>query len=379
MGRRNSKRYNLYQSLSGYPHAEGAISRTPESAFSYIRANFLLNAWHNQHSINCEMAERESYLLGLAQLEEDGFSHIVHHRNLHNAGKISESFRYAEPAYSDDFVSIYRLSNLRDTCTEELSARRSFAWTFADALQNSSILDERHGVVVIFPPTIQAGDHFRRYLRLITEVDNTVVTIASDDQGNIDIRKSEPQNSDSYIELERYSAVWLVNVSLEFNEEQSKENLAWFLKQFKFCERFQEDKLTTIDLYIKIDIPCSAMGESSSVDVQYDDGVRLHNVSYGADSDEIRFYLAWTNDTKNSYAFSLQFFDEDRQKALQYDNVIPRQLLTVHEIDSTPLLEGSYSVQLIVYDFETQISQSGMLSETAEHFERELEIARIEV
>ena len=178
---------------------------------------------------------------------------------------------------------------------------------------------------------------------------------------------------------ERFNAVWLVNVSLEFNEEQSKANMEWFLKQFKFCERFQEDELTTIDLYLRLDIPCSAMGESSSVDVQYDDGVRLHNVSYGADSDEIRFYLAWTNDTKNSYAFSLQFFDEDRQKALQYDNVIPRQLLTVHEIDSTPLLEGSYSVQLIVYDFETQISQSGMLSETAEHFERELEIARIEV
>ena len=28
MGRDNSKVYNLYQSLSGYPHAEGAISRT---------------------------------------------------------------------------------------------------------------------------------------------------------------------------------------------------------------------------------------------------------------------------------------------------------------------------------------------------------------
>ena len=26
MGRGSSKRYNLYQSLSGYPHAEGAIS-----------------------------------------------------------------------------------------------------------------------------------------------------------------------------------------------------------------------------------------------------------------------------------------------------------------------------------------------------------------
>ena len=45
MGRRSSKLYNLYQALSGFPQAEGAISRTPDSAFDYFRANFLLNAW----------------------------------------------------------------------------------------------------------------------------------------------------------------------------------------------------------------------------------------------------------------------------------------------------------------------------------------------
>ena len=373
MGRRNSKRYNLYQSLSGYPHAEGAISRTPDAAFDYIRANYLLNAWHNQHPINCEIAERGSYLSGLAQLEEDGFSHIVSHRSMRGWAEISESFRYLEPAYSDNFVSIYRLSDLRNGCPEELTTRHPFTWAFADAFQQSAILEERHGTIVVFPPTPKARDHLMRYLRLFAQVDDTVVTITSDEQASIDIQSSESPDSDTYVDLGRFNAVWLLN------EEQSKANMEWFLKQFKFCERFQEDELTTIDLYLRLDIPCSAMGESSSVDVQYDDGVRLHNVSYGADSDEIRFYLAWTNDTKNSYAFSLQFFDEDRQKALQYDNVIPRQLLTVHEIDSTPLLEGSYSVQLIVYDFETQISQSGMLSETAEHFERELEIARIEV
>ena len=117
MGRKTSKRYNLYQSLSGYPHAEGAISRTPDSAFDYIRANQLLNAWHNQHPIHCEMTDRDAYLSGLAQLEQDGFSHIVHHRQLKYWDKISESFRYVKPAYSDGFVSIYRLSDLRDSCT----------------------------------------------------------------------------------------------------------------------------------------------------------------------------------------------------------------------------------------------------------------------
>ena len=62
MGRPNSKLYSLYQSLSGYPHAEGAIARTPNSAFDYIRANLLLNAWHTQqpHQLRISRSKRVS-------------------------------------------------------------------------------------------------------------------------------------------------------------------------------------------------------------------------------------------------------------------------------------------------------------------------------
>ena len=123
MGRTNSKRYGLFQALSGYPHAEGAISRTPDSAFNYIRANYLLNAWYRRHPVSCETAGQDSYLSGLAQLETDGFSHIVLHHDLIDRAAISEDFRYVQPAYDDDSVSIYRLSDLRDSCLSELSVR----------------------------------------------------------------------------------------------------------------------------------------------------------------------------------------------------------------------------------------------------------------
>ena len=132
-------------------------------------------------------------------------------------------------------------------------------------------------------------------------------------------------------------------------------------------------------MFLRTDIPCSAMDDSTALEVQYDDGVRLHNVSVEADSDKLRFYLAWTNDTATEYGFSLQFFDDAGNKALQYDNVIGRDLLTAHEIDATPLVEGAYSVKLIIYDFETRKSKSGTITDTGERFERELEIAKIEV
>ncbi|MDE2819782.1 MAG: hypothetical protein OXI40_08635 [Chloroflexota bacterium] len=117
MGRTNSKLYSLYQSLSGYPHAEGAISRTPDSAYDYIRANFVLKTWHKARPINCFSTDRGDYKSAIRQLQKDSFSHIVHHRGLKRWETVLESFQYVEPAYTDDFVSVYRLTDLLDSCS----------------------------------------------------------------------------------------------------------------------------------------------------------------------------------------------------------------------------------------------------------------------
>lgn len=116
MGRQNSKLYNLYQSLSGFPHAEGAISRTPDSAFDYIRANRLLNAWRQQQPVACLSIDRETYIGSLTQLEDDGFSHVVHHRGFYDWQYVADSFKSVDPAYADEFVLIYRLPDLRASC-----------------------------------------------------------------------------------------------------------------------------------------------------------------------------------------------------------------------------------------------------------------------
>ena len=59
--------------------------------------------------------------------------------------------------------------------------------------------------------------------------------------------------------------------------------------------------------------------------------------------------------------------------------MIFRQLLAAHEIDATSLAEGVYTVKLIVYDFDTRKSLGGALADTGERFERELELASIEI
>ena len=59
-----------------------------------------------QQPVSCDLIDRQTYLTGLAQLEADGFSHVVYHQGFRDWLKISDSFRYLVPAYRDEFVSI---------------------------------------------------------------------------------------------------------------------------------------------------------------------------------------------------------------------------------------------------------------------------------
>ncbi len=122
-GRGNSKYYLFYQSLSGFPQVEGLVSRTPESAYNYVKSNPILNQWRLNRDVICSNDYEngfglsvELYLAALDQLEADGFSHVVFHPHLGHGFSIRKSFDAAEPTYSDDYVSVYRLDDLRASC-----------------------------------------------------------------------------------------------------------------------------------------------------------------------------------------------------------------------------------------------------------------------
>ncbi|MYD09248.1 MAG: YfhO family protein [Chloroflexi bacterium] len=379
MGRTPSLVYKGHQAVSGYPHSEGAISRTPESAYDYIRASYLLRAWLNLRPINCEISVREFYLADLAKLEADGFSHVVFHRPLPHGYKIGESFEYARPSYEDQFVSIYRLEDLRESCPAEPDARQRFAEAYAKTLLNNLSQINRHGIAVIFAPNIPAADLLIHHTRSYQPAGRAVLVIASDEQENVIIQSSKSNEPEAIADTAAHEALWLVNLQGEFRAERTPAFQDWFTEQFHFCKRFHEEAQAHIDLYLSADIPCSAMDESSALEVQYDSGVRLHNISHVARDEMLHFYTAWTNNAPKHYSFSLQFFDESGRKTLQYDSVIDRDLLSTHKIDASSLPAGAYSVKLIVYDFETQISQGGLVAGGGQRFERELDVARIEL
>lgn len=116
MGRTNAKRYALHQAFNGFPHAAGSISREPKSAYDYVRANPILDSWWTRAPILCDVDTRDLYLTALGQLESDGFSHVVFHQEARYRDLLIDSFKNAQPSYRDDYVWIYRLEDLRDSC-----------------------------------------------------------------------------------------------------------------------------------------------------------------------------------------------------------------------------------------------------------------------
>ena len=116
MNRGNSKTYIFYQTIGGFPQVEGLATRTPPSAYDYIKANPVLNAWHRRESLICTEENRNDYLAAVTQLGEDGFSHVILHYSLLKPDTIEGSFSGLEPAYENEFAAIYRLTTLSEAC-----------------------------------------------------------------------------------------------------------------------------------------------------------------------------------------------------------------------------------------------------------------------
>ena len=365
----NAQFYSYTQSLSGYPISEGATSRPRDSRYDYIRSNYLLSAWHSGRVRHCETADRQRYLEAVDSLEATGFSHVVYHRDLIWSARISESFVGIHASYSDSFVSIYRLDDLRASCPSEPGVRHQYAAVYAEAIGK---LDERHGLAVVLPPTDEIGQHFIRHLRHNGYANMAALSISSDQEGQIAFHSADA------FDIEASNALWLVT-DRRFAPESDAVNYAWLLEHFKHCARHYADENAAIALYLKLDMPCAAMDEGSAVDARYEADIHLRNAMYKLDGDELRVYLAWTIKAERPYSFSLRLLAADGQLALQYDHLIRPRLLSDHAIDVSQLEPAEYALQLVVYDYETLASQEGRLVQTGENFGHALDLGKIEI
>ena len=153
-----------------------------------------------------------------------------------------------------------------------------------------------------------------------------------------------------------------------------------FRQHFKPCGRYVEKRETVIALYGPEDMPCDLLtsGDTPGIRVEYDSGSVLGNISYELDGDSLNVRLWWAEAERSVHAYSLQVFDRDGVKVgPQTDTVISDRVIYEERLDLSSLPAGEYVLKLVVYDFQTLESQPGLLAESGERFERDIQIGRI--
>jgi hypothetical protein len=116
MGREPSKSYMLHQTIHHQPQVEGMASRTPAKAYQYIDANPALHAWRQSEIFRCDTVQAETYLQAINALIQDNFVYVIFHKQLSSADDMADNFVDNLPYYGDDFIAVYKLTDLYSAC-----------------------------------------------------------------------------------------------------------------------------------------------------------------------------------------------------------------------------------------------------------------------
>ncbi len=369
----------LFQTQHGYPTAGGHVARVPPYARDYIDGNFALDSWRNQRTASCSWQTRDDYLPALERLLTDGFTHVVVHGHDIFDLKVAVSFIGVEPAWQDDYTTIYSLEDLLAPCESGYLEEFFASFPYADLYLMPSIIHERNGLVMSFHESRGADDAFMSYFSRVAFDRKDMVHFSADEAGALVAQSSNYLLANPENIAGAYGGIWLINDPQATDLPRLPVFSDWFTANYRFCKRFLEREDATIDLYLKPDIPCVALDDARELGAQYDNGARLHSLTTELEADRLLVASAWTLMGEGDASMSLQFFDEAGEKALQYDDFIHRDVVNANYVDVARLPAGVYELRLIVYDSETGASEGGVALESGERFERMLHIGSIEI
>ena len=370
MGRQPSKLYGFYQSLIGYPQVEGLTGRTPPSAYATIDGNFLLSAWRGGAPIHCFPPHQSIYIDALNQLRDAGFSHVVWHHWLGQDIEIASSFVDAQSAYSDDFVSVYRLEDLRQSCDLTNSVNPSVLEHLRNTESAPAIIPRSGSAILSILPAdgqhIAALFGLHRYARL-TRADGEIIAAPGNGEDVVDVDGL----------LARDSVILLVYNPQSTEADAIHSYRAWLADRFQSCRRLTETDEALVELFFDAAFPCELAFSAAPLEVRYDNGIELGNLLLQASDGALELHLLWTRLPADAHAVSIQFIDADGARAGGEDFVIGQEPLAHYRIDTSSLTAGDYQVKMIVYDYDSGASLSGTVTSSQARFDRALEITNM--
>ncbi len=153
----------------------------------------------------------------------------------------------------------------------------------------------------------------------------------------------------------------------------------WLAVHFTPCLRYLDRPASVIEYHVSHAFPCELVTDSSPFNVRYDGGTVLANYKFEQSAESLNLYFWWGRTIGKKYSLSLQVFDGENSKARQLDAVISGEPLDRFAFDIADLATGEYAVKLIVYDFDTKASQSGIVVAGQRQFDRDIELMRFTV
>ncbi len=379
MGRVNSKLYDFYQTLSGYPHVEGVAGRTPPAAYDYINNNLLLSAWSGNKSIRCQFSNQAQYLGAIAALESDGFTHVVMHHEAFFASKVEDSFAFADAAFQNGFNAIYRLSDLRRSCPDEMPGHEA-ATHLKDFFMQAATAPKRTESILSLHPSRPLTAALLRFYSAEAARWKSLIHVSQDARGQALVQSSDARTANLDSIVERNSIIWLVYDPQETDVQRIAVFNDWLVQHYKECSRDYDNFHIRSERKIRREFPCELVAEEAELSIRYDNGIRLANRLYNVTENELQVYLWWSDARGGDHAFSIQIFDADGVKVAQAsDRVIRFDPLALRSVDISQLPPGTYSARLIVYHVDSKQSQPGTIVESQHAFPRELEIARFTI
>ena len=380
MGRRQSKIYGFHQSISGFPHAEGLAARTPALAYEqYIVPNMILDSWSRRKNIHCTVVNFDRFLSAADQLLGDGFSHIVLHKRERFTDLVADSFDQIPAAYRDDFVSIFRVQDLRDRCQDLVERHHKRLPELRDFLL-SRVNRPRADVSLIYLyPVRDYHSAALGFYNYALSGWNVLTHIVHDERGAAVVMAGPATSADLDSVATRNNIFWVI-YNARLSDPRSQNQFAtWMLQNLRFCQQIYRGEDLVVEYYIDRAFPCELVVTEDPLELRYDNGITLANLLTDFNDDRLSVDSWWQRDGISGHAYTIQVFDEWGIKQVQIDQVIDSRPLSRRQIDTSSLEPGDYVAKLVIYETDSGRSQRGTILSTGQTVERELEIARFTV
>jgi len=374
IGRQHAKLYGFYQTLTGYPQVEGLTGRTPPGAYAYIDGNFLLNAWKSGTSVHCLPPLRADFSAGVSQLQADGFTHIVWHHWLAEDMPIASSFVGLSATYKDEYVEIYRVEDLRQSCDLPASVSPA-ALAALRRLDSSSAIIPGDGSAALSLLPAAGGERTQ-------EENGAAVLLGPYSYASLALEAGAVQARDSQGEaladlLASRSVILLVYDPRAAASGVIRAYRDWLGSAFKSCRPLAEADEAVIEYFLRADFSCELAMAAEPLEVHYANGAQLGNRLVTIESGSLEVSLLWTRLPVGAHAVSIQLFDGDGARTAGADFVIGSEPLATYRIDTSSTPPGDYRVKMILYDYDTGRSIAGVIAAEETGFERELDIGSV--